>query len=175
MKGLFCLLPVDALKCWRCSSDASTSAFCDDPFDPSIINEQVSFGIWWFLKFVLFLFVSYSNVDGLLLTATSHQVLNSLMDSSKLPDQFARKWNSWVSRFDSWTYKTLWKLRKSSDKLCSTVFLMKLPPTQLLPLFTLSNLHTSSTNTKSLTFTKERTLHEVNSITMKLKKYCNHK
>jgi hypothetical protein len=31
---------VDALKCWRCSSDASTSAFCDDPFDPSIINEQ---------------------------------------------------------------------------------------------------------------------------------------
>jgi len=31
---------VDALKCWRCSSDASASAFCDDPFDPSIINEQ---------------------------------------------------------------------------------------------------------------------------------------
>jgi hypothetical protein len=36
---------VDALKCWRCSSDASTSAFCDDPFDPSIINEQVSSAI----------------------------------------------------------------------------------------------------------------------------------
>lgn len=34
------LFVVDALKCWRCSSDASTSAFCDDPFDPSIINEQ---------------------------------------------------------------------------------------------------------------------------------------
>lgn len=30
----------NALKCWRCSSDASTSAFCDDPFDPSIINDQ---------------------------------------------------------------------------------------------------------------------------------------
>ncbi|XP_070496903.1 UPAR/Ly6 domain-containing protein twit-like isoform X2 [Chironomus tepperi] len=30
----------EALKCWRCSSDASTSAFCDDPFDPSIINDQ---------------------------------------------------------------------------------------------------------------------------------------
>ncbi|KAG5676852.1 hypothetical protein PVAND_006659 [Polypedilum vanderplanki] len=30
----------NALKCWRCSSDASTSAFCDDTFDPSIINDQ---------------------------------------------------------------------------------------------------------------------------------------
>lgn len=37
---MFNLFVVDALKCWRCSSDASTSAFCDDPFDPSIINEQ---------------------------------------------------------------------------------------------------------------------------------------
>ncbi|CAG9798526.1 unnamed protein product [Chironomus riparius] len=33
----------EALKCWRCSSDASTSAFCDDPFDPSIINDQSIF------------------------------------------------------------------------------------------------------------------------------------
>jgi len=29
-----------AIKCWRCSSDASNAAFCDDPFDASIINEQ---------------------------------------------------------------------------------------------------------------------------------------
>jgi hypothetical protein len=29
-----------ALKCWRCSSDASSAAFCGDPFEPSIINEQ---------------------------------------------------------------------------------------------------------------------------------------
>jgi hypothetical protein len=29
-----------ALKCWRCSSDASNAAFCDDPFDQSIITEQ---------------------------------------------------------------------------------------------------------------------------------------
>jgi len=31
---------VSALKCWRCSSDASNAAFCDDPFDQSIITEQ---------------------------------------------------------------------------------------------------------------------------------------
>lgn len=31
---------VNALKCWRCSSDASSAAFCDDPFDPSLISEQ---------------------------------------------------------------------------------------------------------------------------------------
>lgn len=30
---------VDALRCWRCSSDSSTSAFCDDPFDPSVVND----------------------------------------------------------------------------------------------------------------------------------------
>lgn len=29
-----------ALKCWRCSSDASTAAFCDDPFSQDIITEQ---------------------------------------------------------------------------------------------------------------------------------------
>jgi len=29
-----------SLKCWRCSSDASNAAFCDDPFDQSIITEQ---------------------------------------------------------------------------------------------------------------------------------------
>jgi hypothetical protein len=29
-----------ALKCWRCSSDAANAAFCDDPFDESIITEQ---------------------------------------------------------------------------------------------------------------------------------------
>uniref|UniRef100_A0A6E8VWJ5 Protein quiver n=1 Tax=Anopheles coluzzii TaxID=1518534 RepID=A0A6E8VWJ5_ANOCL len=31
---------VSALKCWRCSSDASTAAFCDDPFTQDIITEQ---------------------------------------------------------------------------------------------------------------------------------------
>lgn len=30
----------DALRCWRCSSDASTAAFCDDPFTQDIITEQ---------------------------------------------------------------------------------------------------------------------------------------
>jgi hypothetical protein len=31
----------NALKCWRCSSDSSTSAFCNDPFDPTLIqNDQ---------------------------------------------------------------------------------------------------------------------------------------
>ncbi|XP_053672548.1 uncharacterized protein LOC128722887 [Anopheles nili] len=30
----------NALKCWRCSSDASTAAFCDDPFAQEIITEQ---------------------------------------------------------------------------------------------------------------------------------------
>jgi len=29
-----------AIKCWRCSSDASNAAFCNDPFDSSIISEQ---------------------------------------------------------------------------------------------------------------------------------------
>lgn len=29
-----------ALRCWRCSSDASTAAFCDDPFTQDIITEQ---------------------------------------------------------------------------------------------------------------------------------------
>lgn len=33
-------IPVSALKCWRCSSDASTAAFCDDPFTQDIITEQ---------------------------------------------------------------------------------------------------------------------------------------
>lgn len=31
---------VQGLKCWRCSSDASTAAFCDDPFSQDIITEQ---------------------------------------------------------------------------------------------------------------------------------------
>lgn len=31
---------VSALRCWRCSSDASNAAFCNDPFDSSIITEQ---------------------------------------------------------------------------------------------------------------------------------------
>lgn len=30
----------NAIKCWRCSSDASNAAFCDDPFDASIISDQ---------------------------------------------------------------------------------------------------------------------------------------
>ncbi|XP_055545324.1 uncharacterized protein LOC129730197 [Wyeomyia smithii] len=30
----------NALRCWRCSSDASTAAFCDDPFSQDIITEQ---------------------------------------------------------------------------------------------------------------------------------------
>ncbi|XP_058057147.1 uncharacterized protein LOC131208421 [Anopheles bellator] len=30
----------DALRCWRCSSDASTAAFCDDPFTQDIITDQ---------------------------------------------------------------------------------------------------------------------------------------
>lgn len=29
-----------AIKCWRCSSDASNAAFCNDPFDASIISDQ---------------------------------------------------------------------------------------------------------------------------------------
>ncbi|XP_055683099.1 uncharacterized protein LOC129789974 [Lutzomyia longipalpis] len=29
-----------ALRCWRCSSDATNAAFCGDPFDPSILTEQ---------------------------------------------------------------------------------------------------------------------------------------
>ncbi|XP_031633894.1 uncharacterized protein LOC116347454 [Contarinia nasturtii] len=32
---------VCALKCWRCSSDASNSAFCNEPFDASNISEHV--------------------------------------------------------------------------------------------------------------------------------------
>ncbi|XP_031638946.1 uncharacterized protein LOC116351249 [Contarinia nasturtii] len=31
---------VCAIKCWRCSSDASNAAFCADPFDASGISEQ---------------------------------------------------------------------------------------------------------------------------------------
>lgn len=38
-KCVFSIL-ANALKCWRCSSDASSAAFCGDPFEPSIINEQ---------------------------------------------------------------------------------------------------------------------------------------
>ncbi|XP_055635645.1 uncharacterized protein LOC129775231 [Toxorhynchites rutilus septentrionalis] len=30
----------NALKCWRCSSDASAAAFCDDPFTQEIITDQ---------------------------------------------------------------------------------------------------------------------------------------
>lgn len=37
---IFPLFSASALKCWRCSSDASNAAFCDDPFDQSIITEQ---------------------------------------------------------------------------------------------------------------------------------------
>lgn len=33
------LFTASALKCWRCSSDASNAAFCGDPFDASIITE----------------------------------------------------------------------------------------------------------------------------------------
>lgn len=29
-----------ALKCWRCSSDASGAAFCQDPFEPDLISEN---------------------------------------------------------------------------------------------------------------------------------------
>lgn len=42
------LFSVDALKCWRCSSDSATSAFCDDTFDPSIIDETV-----WEIYFIV--------------------------------------------------------------------------------------------------------------------------
>ncbi|KAG4065426.1 hypothetical protein HA402_002824 [Bradysia odoriphaga] len=28
------------LKCWRCASDAPNASFCDDPFDPSVLNDQ---------------------------------------------------------------------------------------------------------------------------------------
>lgn len=35
----FLILTASALKCWRCSSDASNAAFCGDPFDASIITE----------------------------------------------------------------------------------------------------------------------------------------
>lgn len=42
------LFSVDALKCWRCSSDSATSAFCDDSFDPSIIDENVrNLNFYW--------------------------------------------------------------------------------------------------------------------------------
>lgn len=34
------LQKASALRCWRCSSDASTAAFCDDPFTQDIITEQ---------------------------------------------------------------------------------------------------------------------------------------
>lgn len=46
------LFSVDALKCWRCSSDSATSAFCDDTFDSSIIDETVRkiFFCWFILK-----------------------------------------------------------------------------------------------------------------------------
>lgn len=30
----------NALKCWRCTSDASGAAFCQDPFEPDVISEQ---------------------------------------------------------------------------------------------------------------------------------------
>lgn len=36
----FSTISASALKCWRCSSDASNGAFCDDTFDQTIINEQ---------------------------------------------------------------------------------------------------------------------------------------
>lgn len=35
-----CPFIATAIKCWRCSSDASNAAFCNDPFDSSIITEQ---------------------------------------------------------------------------------------------------------------------------------------
>ncbi|XP_055376057.1 uncharacterized protein LOC129608525 isoform X2 [Condylostylus longicornis] len=34
------VLTANALKCWRCSSDATNGAFCSDPFDPEIITDQ---------------------------------------------------------------------------------------------------------------------------------------
>uniref|UniRef100_U5EDB7 Putative secreted protein n=1 Tax=Corethrella appendiculata TaxID=1370023 RepID=U5EDB7_9DIPT len=36
----FTFQQANALKCWRCSSDASSAAFCDDPFTQDIISEQ---------------------------------------------------------------------------------------------------------------------------------------
>lgn len=30
---------VDALRCWRCSSDISNGDFCKDPFNPSLMSE----------------------------------------------------------------------------------------------------------------------------------------
>jgi hypothetical protein len=38
--NFFSLYLANALKCWRCSSDASSAAFCGDPFDTSLISEQ---------------------------------------------------------------------------------------------------------------------------------------
>lgn len=35
-----CSFLASAIKCWRCSSDASNAAFCNDPFDASIISDQ---------------------------------------------------------------------------------------------------------------------------------------
>lgn len=33
------LILASALRCWRCSSDASGGAFCSDPFDMNVVNE----------------------------------------------------------------------------------------------------------------------------------------
>lgn len=37
---VFILFLVSALRCWRCSSDASGVPFCNDPFDQNIITEH---------------------------------------------------------------------------------------------------------------------------------------
>lgn len=36
----FLVFLASALKCWRCSSDASGAAFCQDPFEPDLVSEQ---------------------------------------------------------------------------------------------------------------------------------------
>ncbi|XP_017489045.1 PREDICTED: uncharacterized protein LOC108377297 [Rhagoletis zephyria] len=38
--ALGCTAVEALLKCWRCSTDVSNGAFCDDPFDPEFISDQ---------------------------------------------------------------------------------------------------------------------------------------
>lgn len=33
-------LLANAIRCWRCPSDASNAGFCKDPFDASVVSEQ---------------------------------------------------------------------------------------------------------------------------------------